>query len=816
MQADPNTTNALTATCYHCGDNAGAQPILFDQKTFCCDGCRTVYRILNENNLCEYYKLEERNNLKGREEQNVRFYDFLDDEKVSVRLGHRQPDGLIKVEFFAPAMHCASCIWLLENLQKINPGIRSSRVDFVLKRIEIVFNPEKTQLSKIAGLLDRLGYAPDFSQNAEQKQNRNEQRLLIRKIAVAGFCFGNIMLFSMPAYFGFDKFAGNFPQVFNWLNILFTIPVFLYSGWGYTRSAMAGIRAGNLNLDVPLALGIWVMLIRSLVEIGAGVGHGYLDTLAGLVFFLLLGKYFQQRTHQALAFDRDYKSFFPMTAMRLEEEKFKPVSLEEIEPGNRLLIRSNELIPADSILMRGDAVVDYSFVTGESEPVNLVVGEMLYAGGRQAGAAIEVEVLRNVSQSYLTGLWNNDIFKVQYKSRVQTFTQVISRHFTAVLLIIALSTLLFWGISGNWARGMAALSAVLIIACPCALALSTPFTMGNVLRVFGKMGFYLKNSESVEQMAACNTFVFDKTGTLTDAIENAEVHYTAALDEKDYMAIGSVASQSVHPLSRRISKEIQWGQEVLQIESFREIPGKGLSGIYKGEEVRIGSADWVGIAGGTVSSGSGVFYRIGERSAGFISIMQKMRDRAGEVLRTFAAWGKVIILSGDSDRDRQRLLDIVTPADCDMYFRQSPEDKMNFIEGLQKDKKVKVMMLGDGLNDSGALKKADFGVAVTEHISHFSPGSDAILAAESFSRLPDFMRFSRKSIRVIHASFVFSLMYNIIGLSFAVQGTLSPLIAAILMPISSVYVIVFTTFSIRRLSARYFPENKIIGKQTWK
>jgi Cu+-exporting ATPase len=303
------------------------------------------------------------------------------------------------------------------------------------------------------------------------------------------------MLLSFPEYFGLAEFEQQFKSFFGWLNLLFALPVVFYSGRDYFISAWKNLRNKVLNLDFPLALGIAVMFIRSFYEIVSGTGAGFVDTLCGLVFFLLIGKWVQQRTYHHLSFERDYRSYFPVAVTLIIDGMEKPVPMDELKVGDRILIRNNEVIPADTILMKGDALIDFSFVTGESAPVQKVLGELVYAGGRQINEAIELEVIKPVSQSYLTSLWNNEAFEGK-KKKIETFSDIVSKYFSVVLLLIAFGSAAFWMFEDS-SKAWQSFTAVLIIACPCALALSSPFTLSAVLSIFDKNKFYLKNTAVV-------------------------------------------------------------------------------------------------------------------------------------------------------------------------------------------------------------------------------------------------------------------------------------------------------------------------------
>ncbi len=774
-------------TCYHCGDDCTTVEYVVDDKSFCCQGCKSVYEVLSAGDLCNYYSYNEHPGAT-RLRTDKRF-DYLSEPAIVDELIDYKDKYITIVTFYIPHIHCSSCLWLLEKLNKINSAVHYCRVDFLKKQLNIRYDHEKISLQQLVELLFDIGYEPLINlQDVVKKQNAVDKDNLVSKIAVAGFCFGNVMLLSFPEYFGLTVFEGAFKSFFGWANILFSIPVVLYSGRGYFVSAWQNMRNGILNIDFPLALGIAVLFIRTVAEILTHTGAGFADTLCGLVFFLLVGKFVQKKTYHHLSFERDYRSFFPVAIHIIEHEKEKPIALAQLNIGHRIVIRNNEIIPADAILLKGEALVDFSFVTGEAVPVNKTLGEIIYAGGRQTGEAIEMEVVKPVSQSYLTQLWNNEVFTRKQDKRIQTFNEKVGKYFTIVLLAIAFASLIFW-LPTDLKRGLAAFTAVLIVACPCALALSTPFTMTAALSIFDRNRFYLKNVAVVEQLAGINTIVMDKTGTITTGtIHNIKLE--AKLTEEQRQLVYSVCTNSTHPLSRMICQYLG-NMKPLPVNRYSEVAGKGIEAFINEHLLRLGSAKFVLDRVEPVSPNTKVHITIDGQYLGYFSFSHQYRDGLKSISALAHNYDQ-FLLSGDQDYEKADLKRFFL--ERNMQFDQSPQSKLDFIQSLQQQG-AKVMMIGDGLNDSGALKQSDLGIAITDNVNNFSPGSDAILDGRSFDKLPSFLRFSKDTVVIIHLSFLISLTYNLVGLSYAVTGNLSPLIAAILMPLSTATIISFTSLA---------------------
>jgi len=787
--------------CYHCGEECPDDKIRIGDKLFCCNGCKTVYELLEANDLCNYYNIDSNPgvNQKGDIKKN---FDFLDDAELKEKLIDFTDGKITTVTFSIPQTHCSSCIWILENLYKMDEGIIHSEADFLKKTVSIKYDEEKTSLKKVVLLLDSIGYEPDLNL-AEKELEKSEilNKKLWYKIGVAGFAAGNIMMFSFPEYLAtVDIPLDGIRPVFKYLNVLFALPVILYSANDYFISAYKGLKKKIVNVDVPISLGILVLFLRSLYEIFSGIGHGYLDSMTALVFFLIVGKMFQNKTYASLNFERNYKSYFPIavTIIKNKIETTKPV--EKLKVGERIIIKNGELIPADAILINGKAYIDYSFVTGESNPVEKVNGDMIYAGGRQTGGAIEVETIKDVSQSYLTQLWNNKAFDKDDESKIDAFVNVVSKYFTFIIISIAAVAGLFW-LPQSTALAFNAFTSVLIIACPCALALSTPFTLGSTLRIFGKNNLYIKSTHVIEKLAEITSIVFDKTGTITET-GNAEIKYEGKnLSDYEKQLVKSLVRNSSHPLSKNIS-DLFNESVFLEVNNYKEIPGEGIYAEIDGNKVQIGSRLFVTENQDNNKSNlsTKVYLSINNEFKGIFSVSNSYRKKLKQVISYLKNYYRLSILSGDNDSEKKRLLEVF-PANTKMLFKQTPYNKLSYIEKLKKNGE-KVLMIGDGLNDAGALKTSDVGISIAENINNFSPACDGILDAKSFGKLNTFIKFSKTSKNIVIVSFIISFVYNIVGLSFAVQGILSPVISAILMPLSSISVVIFTTLTTNLIAKR--------------
>lgn len=787
-----------TFNCYHCGDTCENELIVFDDKNFCCNGCKTVYEILNQNNLSDYYSIENTPGIKNKK-VNDGYYKFLEIDEIANPLFEFIENNRRVVRLFLPEIHCTSCVWLLENLNKLNEGIVFSEVNFLKKEALISFNTNEISFKELAILLHRIGYEPKFDSHKKTSVINKKQYF---RLGVTLFCFGNVMLFSFPEYLNPDEtFLKSYRSFFTYLILGFSIPVLFYSAKPYLVSAFKALRAKTVNLDVPITLGILTLYFKSAYDIFSGNGPGYMDSFVGFILFLLIGKWFQDKTYQALSFNRNYQSYFPLAVTIFNDNKEEVVPVEKVKGDDIIIIKNEEIIPADSVLIDGKAHIDYSFVTGESDLIRKVKDDQIYAGGKQVGATIKLKVTKALNQSYLTQLWNQNAFKKDEDDRLSNFNNKLSNYFIVAIIIVAITAVILWSFIEP-SQIINVVVSVLIVACPCALALSIPFTFGNSLRIAGNNGLYLKNSKVVENLGKITDIVFDKTGTLTSQQDSAIQFMGENLSLKQEVLIYALVRNSSHPISRMLTEYLKLKElEVSAVKDFKEVTGKGVVGVVDGIEVIVGSSTWVGNSS-SKAEGSVTYVKIGGEILGYFKVKNNYREGFDQLIKSLDFNYNIHLLSGDNDGEKDKLKKYFTN-ESSLNFNQKPIDKLNYIKSLKEQGKV-VMMVGDGLNDAGALKQSDIGIVIAEDVYNFSPACDGILDAKMFSKLPSFIHLGKYSLSVLKVSYTVSLLYNIIGLSFAFTNQLSPVVAAILMPLSSISVVLVTSVLIRMYGSKNF------------
>ena len=789
--------------CIHCGEDCGKHPVMWDDKPFCCHGCKTVYQILNQKNMKQYYEIEKMPGIRVETQEVGDKYAFLDLEEIKSKLLEFSDGGVSKFKVFVPTIHCASCIWLLENLNTLNPGIIHSIVNFPKKEVSITFKDEAITIRQIVELMASIHYVPEITLDSIDKETtKNSNTDLLLKIGITGFVLMNVMLYNFPEYVpGGEFLEDSFKKFFGWLSLILSIPVVFYCSNDYFLSAIKSLKHKIVSIDLPIALGITTLFLQSAYDVITGAGIGYIDSLTGLVFFLLVGKWYQSKTYQALSFERDYKSYFPVAVTKIEDDKEIAIPLEKLETGDRILIRNQELIPTDSKIVKGNGNIDYSFVTGESMPIAKEVGDSLFAGGRQVGSSIILEITKDVEQSYLTQLWNQEKSADKYTSKLNDLVNKVSQYFTIIILSIATAAGVYWLVNDALVA-VFAFTSVLIVACPCALALTVPFTFGSTMRQFGRRGFYIKKTDVIEQLNRVDTIVFDKTGTITYS-KSLKVEFIGEeLDEKTALMIKSLVRHSTHPMSATIFEYLD-GDELLEVNDFVELPALGITGKIDGIKINAGSRKFVtGKDDEEKGVKSRVYVFFKDRILGYFSIENMYRKGLKEVIASLGKHLDLFLLTGDNEAERNNLIPLFGD-NRRLHFNQSPTDKLEFVKKLKKEGRT-VLMIGDGLNDAGALNESDVGITIADDVYNFSPACDAILESDKFKDLNKFLGFTRTSMNIVWISFIISFLYNVFGMYFAVQGLLTPVIAAILMPISSVSVVAFATFTVSVFSKRRF------------
>lgn len=772
--------------CFHCGDHVIGKPIVYDDKQFCCNGCKSVYSLLQDNGLDGFYALNEGSGIKPSDERAAQFK-ALDVPEIFEEFIDFQNDDFYMATFFLPAIHCSSCVYLLENLQKLNPDILKSEANFTARTLQVSVK-KSTPLSAIAELLDGIGYKPEL--RAKKQTQASYDKILLLKLGLAGFAFGSVMLWTFPEYLGLDETFEPFRNFSAYLSLLVSLPVFFYSASDYMKSAWTGIKTRQLNLDIPIAIGIIVLFLKSSSSVLMHQGPGYMDSFTGFVFFLLIGKWFQSKTYRNMSFDSDPKAYFPLGVHRIVDNHEEITLIDKLQEGDTIKLFNEEVIPCDVELIDNKAVINTSFITGEADLISIQQGGRIYAGSKIIGSAVHAKVLRTTDRSKFAGIWNRNAEKTSTSIALNRENKLTSVFLTVVFIVASLAAVIWSFIDPH--EIVEVVTAVLVVACPCALALSFPFVYGNAMRKYGNNGLYFKNAHEIEKMHHINTLVFDKTGTLTkDRTEGVvfDGELTPAQIEQTY----ALVKQSTHPYSKSIGKFLSDSvKEGVHVVNFKEYPGKGVEAeLETGETIRLGSADFIDCPTATKESGS--YLQIDDQIIGKFIFKSQLRPGVIETLTELQKNFEIYLLSGDNPEDAQLFESIA--GNFEMHFNQDPTAKRAFVDGLMRSGRT-VAYIGDGLNDSEALNAATLGISVADDVFRFTPSCDAIISGDRIQDLPAFIQFGKFASQALMICMLFSLLYNTVGMTFAVMGYVTPLFAAILMPLSSITIVFMSTLLI--------------------
>ena len=733
--------------CSFCGQPIFVKDSSAIMTNYCCSGCETAEALMNgaagpgpdAATLNKYEHLSVAGEAEG-----LRMYD----------------KNWYSWELELPHIHCTSCLILLERMPEWLEGVYELRVSFSAKRAHIYFNNLVLNPSVLAAWLDYVGYPPKLV--GKTKGNRGA----LADLGIAGFAMGNAMMSAFPEYFGLSESSNaDLLYFFRYSTAFFATLSLFTAGRFYLLSALKSLSSRSWSLDVPIALGMLVLWGWSSYLLILGVSGGYFDSLAGLVFFLLLGRFLQTRTYSAFSFERTVKDFLPLSIYSEDQGAF--VRLEHLQLGENVYLPEGGIIPAD-LLLKAPALIDYSFITGESDPVTLKANEVAKVGGKTL-SALQASVHAPPLISSLEHVW---------KSKDQS-TGWVSARMTAIFTICVLSVALVSGAAWyfiNPDRFVEIAVSVLIVACPCALSLAAPFAYGTARANLAKLGLYLKEGKGITYLSTLKNIAWDKTGTLTQRHSQTSIKW----HKEDYPELlHAVSSRSTHPVSKSLSLALTPSYPVI-LSNWQEWIGEGISAITEdGTELKLGAGKWLGLPEGPT------YFCVDDILVATIEVSAIYREGMADIFEALSAVriGQFLI-SGDHPKELPASW-VAHLADKS-HFNQSPSQKAALLRTLPQ-----TAFIGDGLNDVKAMHEAHIGLSVVEEDLGYFPQSDGILLASGLSKLPAILRYSRRMVRVVRSAYVLSLFYNLLGVVIAVLGLLSPVIAAVLMPLSSITVVLF-------------------------
>ena len=798
------------AVCAHCGLPVPTGLIEPEQdEQFCCNGCRAVYAVIHGCGLQRYYKLRGESAVDSAPARTTGLrYDEYDDDTFRDLYVRPLAGGEESVEFYLEGVHCAACVWLVERLPRIAPGVVETRLDMRRSLVQVRWDPAQISLSRIARSLDSLGYAPHPAKNLQARSVRKlEERRLLVRIGVAAACAGNVMMLAIALYGGtFSGIESQYSHFFRLASTVLGLISLCWPGSLFFRGAWAALRTRTAHLDLPIAIALAAGGIAGTVNAVTGHGEIYFDSLTMLVLLLLVGRWFQYRQQLWTADSLELLfSLTPTSARRMEGDCIREVPVEAISPGDLVEVRTGESVVADGTIVEGRSAVDQSLLTGESRPAMLGEGDRVHAGTVNLSARLIVRVEAVGVETRVGRLLSLIEECGRRRAPLVRFADRVAGGFVVVVVCLALATLCVWlRRDANLAVDRAV--AVLIVTCPCALGLATPLAITVALGRAASRRILVKGGDALEHLSRRGTIVLDKTGTLTagrltlvDWIGSPEAKFLAA----------SLESHSSHPVALAIVAAAADGkpdQEPL-IAEVKESIGGGITGTVDGRRVVVGSSRFARLQGVFISedfetaergiSHSGrspVIVGVDGRCMAIAGMGDPIGADVAVSLQKLRQMGwRTRIVSGDHQEvvasvGRELGFD---PADA--VGGVSPEEKVECVQTASGQGVV--VMAGDGINDAAALAAATVGIAVHRGAEVSLSVADVYLSRAGIGPIVELMAAARNTVRTIHRSFAVSLAYNIVAATLAVTGLIGPLGAAVLMPISSFSVLALAYLS---------------------
>jgi Cu2+-exporting ATPase len=815
VTARPDHLRPVEAVCAHCGLEVPAGLVREGEaEQFCCNGCRQVHGMLQELGFEGYYDLLDRQGLRAEPAQvSGRSFEDFDDPALLGQIAEPGGRESLRARLYLDGVHCAACVWLVEELPRAVDGLAGVRLNLATSVAEVEWDPSQVQLSRVARALDSIGYTPHAQRGkAVEEARRDEDRALLIKVGVAAVCAMNIMFVHVALYagehFGIDP---RYEQFFRWLSLLVSLPVVFFAARPFFRAAWAGLRQRVPHIDLPIAIALAAAFLFSAVSTVSGSGPVYFDSLAALVALLLAARYLQQRAQRlALARTAGLRSVaFVEYARRLDAGGLaREVPTHALACGDLVEVRSGELVPADGLVIEGRSSLDNSVLTGEPEPIGVGVGDGVYAGATNLGARLVLRVQATGEATRVGALLAMVDEAAARRAPIVKLADRLSRVFVLVVLGLAAGAGSLALIRGEGDVGLALqqIVALLVITCPCALGLATPVALTIGMARAASSGIFFKNQDAVEELNRIDTVVLDKTGTLTEG------RPTVGGWRGDTEAVDlayALEAESVHPIAAAFRRSSPTPVRAARaVTETREVAGLGIAGRVDGRLVAVGNRKMMDKAGAVSTSeldaaaaellaagDSPIFVAVGGAVVAVGGIAVRLRPDAASTVGELHRQGiRVRIFSGDHAEVVSRIGAALGVGPEDARGGMTPEAKRDQIEQLvaarpARARRGRVMMVGDGVNDAAALALADVGVAVQGGTGASVVAADIVLTRPGLGPLVDTLGGARRLLGVVWRNLAFSLVYNIVGASLALAGLVGPLVAAVLMPVSSLTVI---------------------------
>ena len=790
----------MSTECSHCSLPVPAGLVGPDAELqFCCNGCRVAYEVIHDHGLDRYYDIRARIDppQQAAAGSGKAFAEF-DDPAFHRLYCPRDASGRATVELYLEGVHCAACVWLVEKLTVVMPGVAEVRLDFGRSLARVTWDPETTDLSQVARFLDSIGYVPHPFRGVEARDlARREERGLLVRIAVAGAVAGNVMLIAFALYGGhFHGITNEYRMLFRWLSFGLAVPAVAWCAAVFYRGAWGAVRTRTLHMDLPIAIGILAGFVQGAVNTIRGSGEIYFDSVTALIFFLLVGRFLQRRQQRAAASSTELMfSLAPSTARLVEADGIREVPLEALTPGSLVEARAGDSVPADGVVIDGSSTLDRSLLTGESLPEEVAPGDPVHAGTVNLSGRLLIEVRSTGEDTRVGRLMRLVEEGAGRRAPVVLLADRISGWFVAIVLALAALTVVIWA-RLDPAHAIQHAVALLIVSCPCALGLATPLAVSAAIGRAARKKILIKGGDALENLARPGRMILDKTGTLTEG-RLAVIRWWG--DESVRGMVAALERHSSHPVARALTEAFDADAEIP--DDVEETSGAGISGVIGGRRVMAASSSHAtGVLGGLPEAvaaevdafaGDGlspVVVAVDGEAVAVAGIGDPLRSDTARSLASIRAQGwQLEILSGDHPLVVQSVARAVGLDAEAARGGANPEQKLEAVQ--QAAGSGTVAMVGDGVNDAAALAAATVGIGVHGGAEAVLAAADVFLGSPGLTPVIDLLRGARRTLGVIRRNLVFSLLYNIVAVGFAITGHMSPLLAAILMPLSSMTVV---------------------------
>ncbi|WP_460188588.1 heavy metal translocating P-type ATPase [Thiomicrorhabdus hydrogeniphila] len=804
----------MANTCFHCGQaipegDLVLKPIEGVEKHFCCNGCASVCEVIYEAGMESFYKRTPEGELLSPPPPPNKDIEFFDYDEVQSQYVSDLNDRR-EITLMSEAIHCAACVWLIEHTFAKMDGLLLARVNFTNKQIKIRWDNSKVKLSDIIKKLNSIGYdATPYDPTASDAAYKKANRDLLYRLGFAGFAMMNVMWFSVALYTGAADDA-QYRNYFHWLELIIATITLAYSGQPFLKGALTSIRSKSVGMDVSISLGILTTYFYSswITITGSYSGEVYFDTLIDFMFLLLIGRYLEAISkNKAIDASRRLMDLQPKVARKLLIDIENIVPVRTLLPGDLIIVKPGEQIPVDGVVSQGQSMVNESMLSGESKEIAKQANDKVIAGTLNIDGHLTIAVDKILQDTQLGKIVHMVEEAQGSKAPIQCTADKIMPWFVTTTITLALISFVFWFFKADLAVAVMTATAVLIITCPCAFGLATPMAIAVASGVSARNGILIKNGTVLEILHSIEHFVFDKTGTLTKG--QMKVVAEAIVDNVDRQellrSVGSIENLSEHSLGNgivhSIKEEFSFGNNHwYKVDNFKIVAGKGVEGSIENKLYQIGTANWLASLNIQIPKDlqkladdkaalaqTAVWIAIDSSVQGVLFLEDEIRPEAIELINRLKAKGKkVSLLSGDLTVVANRVAEQL--GGMNVIAEVLPEDKNEVIRQLQAEGQT-VAMVGDGVNDAPALVRANVGIALGSGTDVSMDSADIVLMNNELLAVDTAIELSARTLRTIKQNIASSITYNLIMVPLAMSGVLTPLIAAITMPLSSLIVI---------------------------